>query len=215
MSRERLRRGSPARCALHWSIEIASGHEPANVRNAARHSTNRPLLQQGALEVRDYPPGVPEFGCLRARGRGRIPRPMGHTKLHIPGPVEVSEKTFRAFCSPMIGHRGQGFKDLYAKIQPQLQQLLCHQAIGLYQHVLGVGRDGGGDSQSRLPQGAQLHVRRVLGQVVRCLQALRQASRGPASALGLAHPRCRGGQAARDRPVRRAHGDSQRDLDRA
>src|SRR5213594_799287 len=26
--------------------------------------------------------------------------------------------------APMIGHRGQGFKDLYAKIQPQLQQLL-------------------------------------------------------------------------------------------
>jgi len=49
---------------------------------------------------------------------------MGHTKLHIPGPVEVSEKTFRAFCRPMVGHRGQGFKDLYAKIQPQLQQLL-------------------------------------------------------------------------------------------
>jgi aspartate aminotransferase-like enzyme len=38
--------------------------------------------------------------------------------------VEVSEKTFRAFSSPMIGHRGQGFKDLYARIQPQLQQLL-------------------------------------------------------------------------------------------
>jgi len=49
---------------------------------------------------------------------------MAHVKLHIPGPVEVNEKTFRAFCSPMIGHRGQGFKDLYAKIQPQLQQLL-------------------------------------------------------------------------------------------
>jgi aspartate aminotransferase-like enzyme len=49
---------------------------------------------------------------------------MGHVKLHIPGPVEVSEKTFRAFCSPMVGHRGQGFKDLYARIQPQLQQLL-------------------------------------------------------------------------------------------
>ncbi len=49
---------------------------------------------------------------------------MGHVKLHIPGPVEVSEKTFRAFCSPMIGHRGQGFKDLYARIQQQLQQLL-------------------------------------------------------------------------------------------
>ena len=50
---------------------------------------------------------------------------MGHVKLHIPGPVEVSEKTFRAMSAPMIGHRGQGFKDLYAKIQPQLQQLLA------------------------------------------------------------------------------------------
>jgi len=49
---------------------------------------------------------------------------MPHVKLHIPGPVEVSPKTFKAFCSPMIGHRGQGFKDLYARIQPQLQQLL-------------------------------------------------------------------------------------------
>jgi aspartate aminotransferase-like enzyme len=49
---------------------------------------------------------------------------MAHVKLHIPGPVEVSEKTFKAFCSPMIGHRGQGFKDLYAKVQPQLQTLL-------------------------------------------------------------------------------------------
>ena len=49
---------------------------------------------------------------------------MAHVKLHIPGPVEVSEKTFKGFCSPMIGHRGQGFKDLDAKIQPQLQTLL-------------------------------------------------------------------------------------------
>jgi len=50
---------------------------------------------------------------------------MPHLKLHIPGPVEVSEKTFRAFCSPMIGHRGQGFKDLYAILQPKLQALLA------------------------------------------------------------------------------------------
>jgi aspartate aminotransferase-like enzyme len=48
---------------------------------------------------------------------------MAHVKLHIPGPVEVSEKTFQAFRSPMMGHRGQGFKDLYAKIQPKLQAL--------------------------------------------------------------------------------------------
>ncbi len=49
---------------------------------------------------------------------------MAHVKLHIPGPVEVSEKTFKAMTTPMIGHRGQGFKDLYAKMQPQLQTLL-------------------------------------------------------------------------------------------
>src|SRR5712691_1930115 len=49
---------------------------------------------------------------------------MARVKLHIPGPVEVSEKTFRAFASPMIGHRGQGFKDLYAGIQPRLQEML-------------------------------------------------------------------------------------------
>src|SRR5215475_5351990 len=54
---------------------------------------------------------------------------MAHVKLHIPGPVEVSEKTFRAFCSPMIGHRGQGFKDLYAKIRPQLQALLSTKGL--------------------------------------------------------------------------------------
>jgi len=50
---------------------------------------------------------------------------MAHVKLFIPGPVEVSAKSFQAFSTPMIGHRGQGFKDLYAKIQPQLQQLLA------------------------------------------------------------------------------------------
>src|SRR5213592_5067302 len=49
---------------------------------------------------------------------------MERIKLHIPGPIEVGDKTFRAFCSPMIGHRGQGFKDLYGRIQPRLQQLL-------------------------------------------------------------------------------------------
>src|SRR5215510_13500489 len=54
---------------------------------------------------------------------------MAHVKLHIPGPIEVSEKTLQAFRSPMIGHRGQGFKDLYAKIRPQLQQLLYTNAL--------------------------------------------------------------------------------------
>jgi aspartate aminotransferase-like enzyme len=48
---------------------------------------------------------------------------IAHTKLFIPGPVEVSAKTFEAFCRPMIGHRGGEFKALYKGIQPGLQKL--------------------------------------------------------------------------------------------
>lgn len=48
---------------------------------------------------------------------------MSHTKLFIPGPIEVSPKTFAAFCKPMIGHRSNDFKKLYGAIQPQLQTL--------------------------------------------------------------------------------------------
>ncbi len=44
-------------------------------------------------------------------------------KLFIPGPVQVSEKTFAAFCRPMIGHRSGDFKKLYGGIQPRLQEL--------------------------------------------------------------------------------------------
>jgi aspartate aminotransferase-like enzyme len=46
-----------------------------------------------------------------------------HDKLFIPGPVEVSEKTLAAFAHPMIGHRGEAFKQLYAEIHPRLQEL--------------------------------------------------------------------------------------------
>src|ERR1039458_1341393 len=49
---------------------------------------------------------------------------MAHVKLHIPGPIEVSEKTFKAFSQPMIGHLGQGFTEFYAILQQRLQQLL-------------------------------------------------------------------------------------------
>ena len=49
---------------------------------------------------------------------------MGHLKLHIPGPIEVSDKTFEAFRTPMIGHRSQDFKDLYTALMPNLQALL-------------------------------------------------------------------------------------------
>ncbi len=46
-----------------------------------------------------------------------------HVKLFIPGPIDVSEKTFRAFCTPMIGHRSGDFKKLSGGIQPRLQEL--------------------------------------------------------------------------------------------
>src|ERR1019366_2210128 len=48
---------------------------------------------------------------------------MTHIKLFSPGPVEVSEKTMRAFSRPMIGHRSKDFQALNAAIQPGLQQL--------------------------------------------------------------------------------------------
>ena len=52
---------------------------------------------------------------------------MDHIKLFIPGPVEVSEKTMRAFSRPMMGHRSKGFQELYADIHPKLQQIFFTQ----------------------------------------------------------------------------------------
>jgi aspartate aminotransferase-like enzyme len=46
-----------------------------------------------------------------------------HDKLFCPGPVEVSEKTMAAFSHPMIGHRGEPFKNLYRDVHPKLQKL--------------------------------------------------------------------------------------------
>jgi aspartate aminotransferase-like enzyme len=48
---------------------------------------------------------------------------LPHDKLFIPGPVEVSPKTLAAFSRPMIGHRGDAFKNLYREIHPKLQTL--------------------------------------------------------------------------------------------
>jgi aspartate aminotransferase-like enzyme len=48
---------------------------------------------------------------------------LPHDKLFIPGPVEVSAKTLAAFSQPMIGHRGEDFKNLYRSIHPGLQKL--------------------------------------------------------------------------------------------
>jgi aspartate aminotransferase-like enzyme len=48
---------------------------------------------------------------------------MSHIKLFSPGPIEVSEKTMKAFSRPMVGHRSKDFQTLNASIQPGLQQL--------------------------------------------------------------------------------------------
>jgi len=48
---------------------------------------------------------------------------MPHDKLFIPGPVEVSAKTWTAFAKPMIGHRSEAFRELYRSIHPRLQTL--------------------------------------------------------------------------------------------
>jgi len=46
-----------------------------------------------------------------------------HTKLFIPGPIEVSDKTYKAMTTPVFGHRSKDFVDLYQSIQPQLKEL--------------------------------------------------------------------------------------------
>ena len=48
---------------------------------------------------------------------------MSHVKLFIPGPVEVSEKTYQALRSPVMGHRSKDFQDLFRRVQPGLQEL--------------------------------------------------------------------------------------------
>jgi aspartate aminotransferase-like enzyme len=48
---------------------------------------------------------------------------MSHDKLFIPGPVEVSAKTWAAFAKPMIGHRSEAFRALYRSVHPRLQTL--------------------------------------------------------------------------------------------
>src|SRR5438552_2410134 len=80
--------------------------------------------------LRDGPPW--KFSVSSAQISPYFPGPLGTRKsytsmpkLFIPGPVQVSEKTFRAFCRPMIGHRSGDFKKLYGGIQPRLQELFA------------------------------------------------------------------------------------------
>ncbi|MCR4317278.1 MAG: alanine--glyoxylate aminotransferase family protein [Planctomycetes bacterium] len=47
-----------------------------------------------------------------------------HKKLFIPGPTEVSEGSFKAMSTPMIGHRMKECSDLIERMKPKLKKLL-------------------------------------------------------------------------------------------
>lgn len=44
-------------------------------------------------------------------------------KLFIPGPIDVSAKTYAAMATPVMGHRSKEFVALYESVQPALQDL--------------------------------------------------------------------------------------------
>ncbi len=46
-------------------------------------------------------------------------------KLFIPGPVEVSAKTYQAMTTAVFGHRSEDFVALFEAVQPRLQQLFA------------------------------------------------------------------------------------------
>ncbi len=44
-------------------------------------------------------------------------------RLFIPGPTDVHPEVLAAQTQPMIGHRGQDFEALFARLQPKLRQV--------------------------------------------------------------------------------------------
>jgi aspartate aminotransferase-like enzyme len=45
-------------------------------------------------------------------------------KLFIPGPIAISDKTYEAMKTPVVGHRSADFVALYQSVQPGLQELM-------------------------------------------------------------------------------------------
>jgi len=46
-------------------------------------------------------------------------------KLFIPGPINVSEETYRSMGTPVMGHRSPDFVELYKSVQPKLQRIFA------------------------------------------------------------------------------------------
>lgn len=86
----------------------------------------RPGLRCGGSSPLD-PPASRD--SLRRTQLNRITVVEPHTKLFIPGPVEVSAKTLAAFAKPVIGHRGNEFVRLYESLQSPLRFLFQTQQM--------------------------------------------------------------------------------------
>src|SRR5437763_8930341 len=96
------------------------------VSNAAATSASSKRKSSASASL---PDSVLDVGRLQRRslakagGAFEVSPMLSHDKLFIPGPVEVSPKTWAAFSKPMIGHRGEAFRALYRAIHPRLQTL--------------------------------------------------------------------------------------------
>src|SRR6266536_4317735 len=98
-------RAIPAACMPSASSRQATGDRPKAARKPHLLS-DMPCENSCGLFLGDES----TFMAVDDSTSEQATKIMGHVKLHIPGPVEGSEKTFRAFCSPMIGHRVEDFK---------------------------------------------------------------------------------------------------------
>ena len=65
---------------------------------------------------------TPKKHSTPTRDLSHSPR-MAKPKLFSPGPVDVAPETYAAMCGPTIGHRGADFEELYASVQPGLQEI--------------------------------------------------------------------------------------------
>jgi len=64
---------------------------------------------------------------------------MQHTRLFIPGPVEVRPSILAAQHKPMIGHRSKAFETLFADIQHKLRQVFYTQGRVFISNSSGTG----------------------------------------------------------------------------
>ena len=93
-------------------------------------------------------------------------------KLFIPGPVEVSQKTFAAMTQPMIGHRSPDLKR-FIGLSTRASTTLSNPATGVFIDLFGLGRHGRCDPKSGQEGRTQLHVRSLFRQMVRRFEAMR------------------------------------------